>query len=129
VGKEKRSLTWFTPSIDKNIGHEIHGRTRKDKKLLKERFKLRSSGFVYQIYTTAMGFGSQNRKSFIFSCSSVDSVAIINLLGLWQGHALLSLVLASAVLVGGFADFIGFQEQYLRHTFIGVNLGWQGRGI
>ena len=43
--------------------------------------------------------------------------------GAWQGYPNLAHVLAGTVLVGHIADFVGLEEQYLRHTFIGVNLG------
>ena len=40
-----------------------------------------------------------------------------------QGNALLALVLATPVLVGGFAFFIGFEKQHLRHSLVSVDLG------
>src|SRR5581483_8842498 len=48
---------------------------------------------------------------------------------LGQRDALLALVLAAAVLVGSLADFVGLEEDHLRHTFIGVDLRGQGRGV
>src|ERR1700720_2471810 len=41
----------------------------------------------------------------------------------------LALILAAAVLVRGLADFIGLEEDHLRDTFVGVDLGRQWRGI
>jgi two-component system OmpR family sensor kinase len=49
--------------------------------------------------------------------------------GLRQGHAMLALVLAAAVLVRGLADFIALEEQHLRAAFAGVDLGRQRRGV
>src|SRR5229473_6434807 len=46
-----------------------------------------------------------------------------------QRHALLSLVLPAAVLVGGLADFVGFDEDDLGHALVGVDLGRQRRGV
>src|SRR5258708_16637705 len=50
-------------------------------------------------------------------------------LNLRQRHALLSLVLPAAVLVGGLADFVGFDEDDLGHALVGVDLGRQRRGV
>src|SRR5690242_19808842 len=49
--------------------------------------------------------------------------------GARQGHALLTLVLAAAVLVAGLALFVRLQEQHLRHALVGVDLGRQRRGV
>src|ERR1700722_16812751 len=43
-------------------------------------------------------------------------------LGLRQCHAALALVLAAAIPVRGLADFVGFEEQHLRHALVGVDL-------
>src|SRR6185312_380290 len=46
-----------------------------------------------------------------------------------EGHALLALVLAAAVLVAGRTHLVGFQEQHLRDALVGVDLCGQRRGI
>src|SRR4051812_15932268 len=50
---------------------------------------------------------------------------------LGERHALLTLVLASAVAVGSLTDVIrvGFKKDHLRHALISVDLGRQGCGI
>lgn len=42
---------------------------------------------------------------------------------------MLALVFAAAVFVGGFADFVGFEEEDLGDAFVGVNLGGHGGGV
>lgn len=37
-------------------------------------------------------------------------------LRLRQRHAFLSLIFTATILVTGFADFVGLEEQYLRHA-------------
>src|SRR5215472_13484253 len=48
---------------------------------------------------------------------------------LWQDDSLLSLVLAFAVGVAGFADFVGFEEDDLAEAFVGVDAGRQWRCV
>src|SRR5689334_13618430 len=49
--------------------------------------------------------------------------------GLRQRDAALALVFAAAVAVADVADFVGLQEQHLRHAFVGVDLRRQRRGV
>src|SRR5262245_66544388 len=49
--------------------------------------------------------------------------------GLGQRDAALALVLAAAVLVAGLADLVALEEQHLRATLAGVDLGRQRRGV
>jgi len=46
-----------------------------------------------------------------------------------QSYPLLPLILACAISITGFADFIGLQKQHLRYTLIGVDFCWQRRCI
>ena len=39
------------------------------------------------------------------------------------------MILATAIRVRGFTNLIRFKEQHLRHTFVGVDLGGQWRGV
>jgi hypothetical protein len=41
-------------------------------------------------------------------------------LHLWEDDAALALVLAAATFVGGLADFVEFEEDYLGNAFVGV---------
>ena len=49
--------------------------------------------------------------------------------GLGQCHALLAHVLTAAIAIGSRAHLVGFEEQHLRHAFVGVDLGRQRRGV
>lgn len=40
-----------------------------------------------------------------------------------QRHAVLPLIFSTAILVRGFAHFVGFEEQHLCHALVGINLG------
>lgn len=51
------------------------------------------------------------------------------MLHLRQRDAALALVFAAAILVGGFADFVGFEEDYLGDAFVGVDLCRKGRRV
>ena len=46
-------------------------------------------------------------------------------LHLRQRDAALALVFAAAIFVGGFADFVGFEEDHLRDAFVSVDLRGQ----
>src|SRR5574343_136566 len=46
-----------------------------------------------------------------------------------QGDADLPLVFAAAILVGGFADFVGLEEEHLCAALASVDLGGQRRGV
>src|SRR5512147_199149 len=49
--------------------------------------------------------------------------------GLGQRDPALTLVLAAAVLVAGFADLVALEEQHLRAALAGVDLGRQRCGV
>ena len=44
----------------------------------------------------------------------------------WQGNPALTLVLTTAIAIGGLAALVGFKEKELGHAFVGVDLGRQG---
>src|SRR5687767_10814461 len=46
-----------------------------------------------------------------------------------QCDVLLPLVLPAAILVRSLADFVGLEEDHLRHTLVGVDLGRQRRSV
>src|SRR5581483_1835265 len=46
-----------------------------------------------------------------------------------QRDALLALVLAAAILVRGFANLVGLEEDHLRDAFVGIDLRGQRRGV
>jgi hypothetical protein len=50
-------------------------------------------------------------------------------LQLGQHNSLLLLVLAGFVFVAGFAGLVALEEENLAETFVGIDLGWQGRCI
>ena len=46
-----------------------------------------------------------------------------------DGDSFLSHIFSASVFVGGFADFVGFEEKHLSETFVSIDFSWQGGGI
>ena len=85
-----------------------------------------ASSFVHAVvWSFAMAFAIAQDDILIFFSFYI----LITFLQLWKDYSLLGLVLAFAVGVAGFADFVGLEEDDLAEAFVGVDACGKWRGV